>query len=85
MKALVYDGRTCKVVTIPTPQATPGTAVVRVLAAKVNAYAREVYWEEGSDVPNRKYPFPTPLVPGGSAVAKVAALDLIVRNYGSET
>ncbi|KAF2168697.1 hypothetical protein M409DRAFT_21438 [Zasmidium cellare ATCC 36951] len=74
MKALVYDGKTSKVERIPTPQATPGTAVVRVLAAKVNAYAREVYWEEGSDVPNRKYPFPTPLVPGGSAVARVAAV-----------
>lgn len=74
MKALVYDGTGSKVETIPTPQVTPGTAIVRVLAAKVNPYAREVYWEEGSDVPNRKYPFPTPMTPGSSAIARVAAV-----------
>ncbi|KAK4504593.1 hypothetical protein PRZ48_005509 [Zasmidium cellare] len=74
MRALVYDGSHSKVETIPTPQPTPGTAVVRVLSTKVNPYTREVFWEEGSNVPNRKYPFPTPIVPGSSGIARVAAV-----------
>ena len=52
----------------PTPQATAGSAVIRVLAAGVLAYGREVY----SGV--RTYPFPTPMVPGLAAVGRVAAV-----------
>lgn len=73
MRALVYSGISSppKVQSVETPTAAPGTAVVRVLAAKVNSYAREVYWYKGSNVNNRNYPFPVPFVPGGSAIARV--------------
>ncbi|KAF7979248.1 hypothetical protein HWV62_43228 [Athelia sp. TMB] len=54
--------------TCPTPQPTPGAAVVRVLAANIVSYARSIY--DGT----RPYPFPTPFVPGASAIARVAAL-----------
>lgn len=56
------------VTTRPTPRPTPGSVVVRVLAAAVLSYAREVY--NGT----RNYPFPTPLVPGHSAIGRVAAI-----------
>ncbi|KAL7945189.1 GroES-like protein [Trichoderma barbatum] len=52
----------------PTPQATPGNVVVRVLAANVPSYGREIL--DGT----RPYPYPKPYVPGGSAVGRVAAV-----------
>lgn len=91
MKALVLDGTTCKVETIPTLHVTPGTAVVRVLSFKVNPYAREVYLQGGSDVPSRRYPFPRPMVSGSSAIGRIVAMgsdstklqlgDLVFLNY----
>lgn len=57
-----------QVETIPTPQPTPGSAIVRVLAANVISYIGEVY--NGK----RHYPYPTPLVTGGSAVCRVTAV-----------
>lgn len=54
--------------TIPTPQPGPGSAVVRILAANVISYMRQIYNGE------RQYPFPTPLVPGASAIGRVAAV-----------
>lgn len=53
---------------LPTPAPGPGSAVVRVLAASVLSYMTNIY--NGT----RRYPFPTPLVPGTSAVARVAAV-----------
>lgn len=55
------------VVTRPTPQPTPGSVVVRVLAAGVLSYAREVY--SGT----RNYPAPKPMVPGASGIGRVVA------------
>ena len=53
--------------TLPTPQAGPGSVVVRIIAAGVISYLREIYNGQ------RQYPFPTPLVGGGSAIGRVAA------------
>ena len=45
MKALVLHStdEPPKVQTVPTPQPTPGSAVVRVLAANVISYIRDIY------------------------------------------
>jgi threonine dehydrogenase-like Zn-dependent dehydrogenase len=51
---------------LPTPQAGPGSAVIRMLASNVLSYSREVY--NGS----RNYPFPLPLVIGASGIGRVA-------------
>ncbi|EIN06716.1 hypothetical protein PUNSTDRAFT_145229 [Punctularia strigosozonata HHB-11173 SS5] len=53
--------------TVPTPQAGPGSVVVRVLAANVISYAKEVYTGV------RPYPFPTPFTHGSSSIARVVA------------
>ncbi|KAH0489197.1 hypothetical protein TgHK011_009638 [Trichoderma gracile] len=57
-----------KVETRPLPQVTPGNVVVRVLAANVLSYGREIL--DGT----RPYPYPKPYVPGGSAVGRIAAV-----------
>ena len=53
---------------LATPQPTPGSAIVRILAANVLSYARDIY--NGS----RHYPFPTRLVVGASAIGRIAAV-----------
>jgi threonine dehydrogenase-like Zn-dependent dehydrogenase len=70
MKALVLTSRDqpLTVETVPTPQPTIGSAIVRILTAKIISYTREVYSGK------RPYPFPTPIVPGTSAVGRVAAV-----------
>jgi threonine dehydrogenase-like Zn-dependent dehydrogenase len=69
-KALVLEakGAALQVQTVPTPEAGTGTVVVRVIAAGVLSYQREVYGGE------RSYAFPMPLVGGFSAIARVAAV-----------
>jgi NADPH:quinone reductase-like Zn-dependent oxidoreductase len=52
---------------IPTPQPTPGSAVIRVEAANIISYSKYIY--DGT----RNYPFPMPLVIGSSALGRVAA------------
>ena len=54
--------------TLPRPEPGPGSAVVRILAANVLSYMRQIYNGE------RQYPFPTPLIPGASAIGRVAAV-----------
>ena len=70
MKALLVKSRSepLTVENIPTPQPTTGSAVVRVLSASVISYMRDIY----NGV--RPYPYPTPLVPGTSAVGRVVAV-----------
>ncbi|KAJ4355494.1 uncharacterized protein N0V89_003510 [Didymosphaeria variabile] len=53
---------------IPTPETTPGSALIKVTVAPVLSYAREVY--NGT----RKYPYTAPIVPGTSCIGRVAAL-----------
>ncbi|OAL25629.1 hypothetical protein AYO20_10404 [Fonsecaea nubica] len=53
---------------IPTPQVTPGSAVLRVLQASVISYTKDIY----NGV--RRYPYPTPLTLGQTALARVVAL-----------
>ncbi|KAF5649142.1 alcohol dehydrogenase [Fusarium tjaetaba] len=56
------------VVTQDTPQACPGSAVLRVLSAGVLTYADRVY--SG----HKPYPYPEPFVIGSSAIGRVAAV-----------
>lgn len=51
-----------------TPAAGPGSAVIRVLAASVLTYAWQVYSGR------KPYPYPTPFVPGSSAIGRVATV-----------
>ncbi|KUJ09344.1 GroES-like protein [Mollisia scopiformis] len=53
---------------IPTPQPTPGSAVVRIEAANIISYSKHIY--NGT----RPYPFSLPLVIGTSAIGRIAAL-----------
>lgn len=57
-----------KVLTVPVPQPTPGSVVVKVILASVLPYAREVY--DGT----RRYPMPLPSVIGSSGIARVVAV-----------
>ncbi|OCL02568.1 NAD(P)-binding protein [Glonium stellatum] len=50
---------------VPTPQPVPGSAILRVEAAAVISYQRDIY--NG----NRQYPYLTPLVPGSWAIGRV--------------
>ncbi|KAF2113974.1 chaperonin 10-like protein [Lophiotrema nucula] len=54
--------------TTPVPEVVPGSAIVKILACPVISYAKEVY--NGT----RKYPYPTPIIPGYSAIGRIAAL-----------
>ncbi|KAI1329279.1 alcohol dehydrogenase [Xylariaceae sp. FL0255] len=69
-KALVQEvyGGPLVVKTLPTPQATPGSAVIKVISAPIISYMREVY--NGT----RKYPYPTPMTPGTNAIGRVVAI-----------
>ncbi|KAJ3863746.1 chaperonin 10-like protein [Lentinula novae-zelandiae] len=53
---------------VPTPQAGPGSAVVKVLVAGILSYSADIY--NGK----RQYPFPKPLVPGSSAIGRIVAV-----------
>jgi len=53
---------------VPVPQPFHGSAVVKVLTAGVISYIRDIY--NGK----RNYPFPTPLIAGTSAIARVVAV-----------
>ncbi|KAF2172573.1 hypothetical protein M409DRAFT_63218 [Zasmidium cellare ATCC 36951] len=70
MKALVLKttSEPPTIQTVETPQPTLGSAVVRVLQIKVISYTREVM--NGK----RNYQFPMPLIPGFSAIGRVAAV-----------
>ena len=61
----IEDGFQLK--TIPTPQPSFGSAIVRVIAVQVLSYHREIY--NGK----RNYAFPKPLVGGCSAIARIEA------------
>ncbi|KAI1266193.1 alcohol dehydrogenase [Xylariaceae sp. FL1019] len=53
--------------TLPTPQPTPGSAIIKIIHVPIVSYIRDVY--NGK----RKYPYPTPIVPGTSAIGRVVA------------
>lgn len=67
-KALVLKDRSSglSVQQVPTPQPTPGSAIVRILSSGVLPYAGAVYSGE------RNYPFPEPIIPGSSSIGRVA-------------
>ena len=69
-RALVLSSKSLppEVKTIPTPQPSPGCAIVRVEAANIISYSKYIY--NGT----RNYPMPTPLVIGTSGIGRVAAL-----------
>ncbi|KAI0185670.1 alcohol dehydrogenase [Xylaria flabelliformis] len=68
-KALVQEvyGEPLVLKTVPTPQPPPGAAIIKIIYAPIISYMREVY--NGK----RKYGYVTPLVPGTSAIGRVAA------------
>ena len=68
-KALVQVkyGEPLELQSIAVPQPGPGSVTVQILSNPVLSYAKNVY----NGV--RKYPYPTPLVPGASAVGRIAA------------
>ena len=70
MKALVVKSTSepPTIEQVPTPTPTTGTAVVAIHAANVISYTRDIY--NGK----RNYPYPMPLIPGSSAIGRVAAL-----------
>ena len=70
MKSLVLRSRSepPTIEVVPVPQVTVGSAVVRVLSACVVSYTRDVC--DGT----RPYPMVLPLVPGTSAIGRVAAV-----------
>ncbi|KAI1366530.1 alcohol dehydrogenase [Xylaria arbuscula] len=69
-KALVQEvyGQPLIVKRLPTPQPSPGSAIIKILYAPIVSYMRDVY--NGK----RKYPYPTPIVIGTSAIGHVAAI-----------
>ena len=66
-RALVLSeiGKDPAVETVPFPECTPGSAIVRVSVAGVLPYSRDIY--NGK----RQHPLPTPLTIGSSAVGRV--------------
>lgn len=54
--------------TLPTPQIVHGSAIVKVLAADIISYHREIYNGQ------RHYAFPKPLIPGSSCIGRIAAV-----------
>ena len=68
-RALVLNSTSSppEVKTIPTPQPGPGSVIAHIEAVNVLSYASDIY--NGT----RQYPFPTPLVIGFSAIARVIA------------
>ena len=69
-RALVVSSTTedPEIKTLPTPQPSLGSAIVRVHEVGVISYLREIYNGE------RNYSFPKPLVPGCSAIGRIAAV-----------
>ncbi|KAK7445976.1 hypothetical protein CaCOL14_009679 [Colletotrichum acutatum] len=53
----------------PIPEATPGSVVIRVLAATVRANSPRIYRD-----PKSGYPLPFPLVPGHTAIGRVSKI-----------
>ncbi|PWY66494.1 GroES-like protein [Aspergillus sclerotioniger CBS 115572] len=69
-QALVLDaiGQPLRVETRPTPKITSGSAIIRVLAAGVLPYSRDIY--NGK----RYYEPPAPSVPGCAAIGRIVAV-----------
>jgi len=59
-----------QVKTILTPQVGLGSVIVHIIASGILSYARDIYKNKP---PRDWYPYPTPLVGGLSAIARVAA------------
>ncbi|EME89536.1 uncharacterized protein MYCFIDRAFT_25428 [Pseudocercospora fijiensis CIRAD86] len=70
MRALVLHSTSTppSVEKVPCPRPTPGSAIVKILASNVLSYTREIY--NGK----KNYPFPTPIIPGFSGIARVSAI-----------
>ncbi|KKY25084.1 putative isopropanol dehydrogenase [Phaeomoniella chlamydospora] len=68
MHALVCESldRPFSLKSIPTPDVTPGSIVVKVLACAVQSNLKEMFSGQGP------FKFPTPIVPGTRAVGRVA-------------
>lgn len=69
-KALVQETHAAPLIvkTLPTPQPGPGSAVIKILYSPIISYMRDVY----NGV--RQYAYAVPLIPGVSAIGRVAAI-----------
>jgi len=65
---VLYANHDILVQKVPVPSPTPGSAVVRVLSAGIVTYMPDIY--NGK----RNYPYPTPMIPGASAICRVVAV-----------
>lgn len=67
MKALrqLEYAKPLEICEVPIPSPEPGQAVVRILAANILSYMKDIY--NGA----RKYPYPTPLTTGSSAIGRI--------------
>lgn len=70
-KALVQEVKSgpFTVKELPTPQATPGSAIVKIETSPIVSYMREAF-----DGTRPMYQYPTPFTPGTSAIGRIAAL-----------
>ena len=67
LRQLVY-AEPLVVETVPTPQTTPGSAIVKILVANIISYMGRIYNGQ------RFYSYPTPFTPGFAAIGRIAAL-----------
>ena len=63
--------------TLPTPIPTAGTVVVRPLYAIIVQYANQIFMNGNP----RGYKYPLPLVPGGTCIARIAAVPPDATTY----
>ncbi|KAK5274547.1 hypothetical protein LTR96_001148 [Exophiala xenobiotica] len=77
LRQLVYAAP-LTVETVPTPQPTPGSAIVKILFANVISYMGRIYNGQ------RFYSYPTPFIPGFAAIGRIAALgpDSVALKHG---
>ena len=68
-RALIYHGggQPLSVQAIPTPEAVPGSVIVRILASIIEAGSRDTLAGKGAAIT-----FPSPFVPGARAIGRVA-------------
>lgn len=69
-KALVQEvyGEPLVTKSVPIPEATPGSVLIKIMYAPIISYMRDVY--NGK----RNYKYVTPLIPGTSAIGAIAAI-----------
>lgn len=70
-KALVQESKSQPLILkeLPTPTATAGSAIIKIISVPIVPYSREVL-----DGTRKIYHYPTPFVPGASAIGRIVAV-----------